>query len=130
MLIKDDGVYDLSMLSPTMAQLVNNFDQQQIVSYQEAKLIGNFDTIMANTISTERDQTKPYFLSPIDIQAIKACGVTFICSMLERVIEERAGGDYQQAAEVRNLLNEKLDVDLASIVPGGEQAEKTKSNIS
>ena len=48
---------------------------------------------MANTLAAQRNSSVPYFLSPIDLQAIKACGVTFMVSMLERVIEERAGGD-------------------------------------
>lgn len=126
-LIRDGQVFDLSELRPTMAQLLSDFTVDEINSYENTKLIGDFAAILNNTLSADRDLNSPYFLSPIDIQAIKACGVTFICSMLERVIEERAGGDYQKAAEVRSLLNEKLDVDLASVVPGSEQAEKLKS---
>ena len=126
-LIREGQVFDLSELKPTVAELLNDFDQREIASFKNAKPIGDFDSILKNTLSHERNVEQPYFLSPVDIQAIKACGVTFICSMLERVIEERAGGDYQKAAEVRALLNEKLDVDLSSIVPGSEQAEKLKN---
>ena len=63
--------------------------------------IGQLADILANTPRQTRDRTKPWLLAPIDLQAIKAAGVTFAVSMLERVIEEKARGAPELAAGIR-----------------------------
>ncbi len=66
-------------------------------------------------------------LAPGDVQAIKACGVTFAVSLLERVIEEQAGGDAAKAREVRETINNLIGADLSKIEPGSESAIKLKA---
>ncbi len=65
-----------------------------------------------------RDETKPWLLAPVDLQAIKAAGVTFAISMLERVIEERARGDAAAAVEIRKEITALVGDDLSKLKPG------------
>mgnify|MGYP002413620311 FL=1 len=73
-----------------------------------------------------REKNHPYLLAPVDLQAIKACGVTFAQSMLERVIEERAKGNPSAAEGIRNDIKQVIGLDLESIIPGSAEAEKLK----
>lgn len=66
-------------------------------------------------------------LSPIDLQCIKASGVTFALSAIERVIEERALGDAGAAAEIRAQLEEKVGSGIRSVVPGSAEAAELKA---
>ncbi|MDN4503897.1 fumarylacetoacetate hydrolase family protein [Alteromonadaceae bacterium BrNp21-10] len=128
-LIKNHHVYDLSDVAPTMAQLINDSNLGGVGDVQNLPDLGDLESILVNTNSSERDPAIPYFIAPIDLQAVKACGVTFVCSMLERVIEEKAGGDASKAQAVREKLNASLDIDLSQIVPGSEDAERLKQAL-
>ena len=68
-------------------------------------------------------------LSPIDLQCIKASGVTFALSAIERVIEERARGDAASAAEIRAQLEKKVGSGIRSVVPGSEEAAQLKTAL-
>lgn len=68
-------------------------------------------------------------LTPIDLQAIKACGVTFAVSAIERVIEERARGDASRAAEIRAALEEKIGAGIRAVVPGSAEAMSLKDAL-
>lgn len=66
-------------------------------------------------------------LSPVDLQCIKACGVTFAISCIERVIEEAARGDASRAAEIRASLENKIGAGIRSVVPGSSEATELKA---
>ncbi|SLK03486.1 fumarylacetoacetate hydrolase family protein [Novosphingobium mathurense] len=68
-------------------------------------------------------------ISPVDLQCIKACGVTFALSAIERVIEERARGDAAKAAEIRDLLEERVGSGIRSVVPGSDEAMALKTAL-
>ncbi len=68
-------------------------------------------------------------LSPIDLQCVKACGVTFALSAIERVIEERARGDAAKAAEIRQMLEDKVGAGIRSVVPGSADAAELKQAL-
>ncbi|MFL7837381.1 MAG: fumarylacetoacetate hydrolase family protein [Candidatus Promineifilaceae bacterium] len=125
-LISANGVFDLSPLAPTSGDLLNARFSRAMADLSQLKRLGSYDTIMANTLRVRRDSSVPYFLSPVDIQSIKACGVTFMVSMLERVIEERAGGDALKANAVREKIKSRLDEDITNIQPGSTEAEALK----
>ena len=125
-ILTDDGVFDLSSIAPTCAELLANGFSREASDLSKLKLLGSYDEIMANTITSQRKKDVPYFLSPIDLQSIKACGVTFMVSMLERVIEERAGGDAGKAESVRQKIKARIDADITSIQPGSAEAEELK----
>ncbi len=71
----------------------------------------------------------PKLLSPIDLQAVKASGVTFVASLLERVIEEQARGDSARSGELRRTITDLIGADLASLVPGSEAAMAVKAAL-
>ncbi|HYZ21984.1 MAG TPA: fumarylacetoacetate hydrolase family protein, partial [Rhodopila sp.] len=88
--------------------------------------IGPLDDILANTPVEVRNPARPWVLAPIDLQAIKAAGVTFAISMLERVIEERARGDSHAATAIRAEVNRLVGDDLAKLRPGSPEAMRLK----
>ena len=91
--------------------------------------LGSADTILANSIAANLDASLPSLLSPIDLQAIKASGVTFVVSLLERVIEEQARGDKSRADSLRGEILELIGTDLSELVPGSETAMKVKEAL-
>jgi fumarylacetoacetate (FAA) hydrolase family protein len=68
-------------------------------------------------------------LSPVDLQCVKACGVTFAVSAIERVIEERARGDASKAAEIRAALEAKVGAGIRAVVPGSAEAAELKQAL-
>jgi fumarylacetoacetate (FAA) hydrolase family protein len=79
---------------------------------------------LANSASNRRNGGAPWLLAPCDLQAIKASGVTFVSSMLERVIEEQARGDPTKAESVRNAIVAVIGDDLARVRPGSPEAAR------
>jgi len=69
------------------------------------------------------------FLAPVDLQAVKAAGVTFAISAIERVIEERARGDFTRAAEIRGKLEQRIGGAIRSVVPGSDGAARLKEAL-
>src|SRR3954470_20497996 len=99
--IRADGVFDLSRSLPTMRDLCESSDPAAAAAGAHADRIGGVEAILANTAEDKRDPNKPWLLAPVDLQAVKAAGVTFAISLLERVIEEQARGAPDRAAAVR-----------------------------
>ena len=91
--IRGDGVFDVSARFATVSALCEESDPAGALHGVKGERIGDFDAILANTPPDNRDPKKPWLLAPIDLQVLKAAGVTFAISMLERVIEERARGN-------------------------------------
>ena len=81
---------------------------------------------MTNSVEGARDRTKPWLLAPCDLQAVKASGVTFIASLLERVIEERARGNPALADGARREIQAIIGPDLRGIRPGSSEAARVK----
>jgi fumarylacetoacetate (FAA) hydrolase family protein len=125
--VQHDGIYDLSTIAATSSQLFERQDAAQAVrSARDLPRLGDLDAVLNNSIATRRDATLPWLLAPCDLQAVKASGVTFVSSMLERVIEEQARGDASKAEKVRESIVAVIGDNLASVVPGSPQAAKLK----
>ena len=84
--------------------------------------VGTLADIMGNSFAPRRDATKPYLLSPVDLQAVKAAGVTFVVSLLERVIEEQARGSAEKADAIRADIAALIGHDLSKLKPGSAEA--------
>jgi fumarylacetoacetate (FAA) hydrolase family protein len=110
--IRKDGVFDLSQQFPTMSGLLELPDPAGAVRDTAGRKVGAIDTVQ--------------WLAPCDLQVVKAAGVTFAESLLERVIEEQAKGDPAQAESVRVRVLELLGGSLAGLVPGSDKAMKLK----
>jgi fumarylacetoacetate (FAA) hydrolase family protein len=80
------------------------------------------EDVVANARPDTRDPARPWILSPVDLQAVKAAGVTFAASLMERVIEERAGGDAAAASAVREEITRLLGAEVRDVVPGSPAA--------
>ncbi len=91
--------------------------------------VGDAEAIMANSAAVAPDAALPVLLSPIDLQAIKASGVTFVVSLLERVIEEQARGDKARADALRGEILTLIGTDLSELVPGSETAARVKAAL-
>lgn len=127
--IRADGVHDISAAFPTMRDLCETADPAGALHGAEGELLGRLDAILANTPPDRRDAARPWLLAPIDLQAIKAAGVTFAVSMLERVIEERARGNPDAAAAIRAEIVRLVGDDLSRLKPGSEQAMALKQTL-
>ncbi|SCX74424.1 fumarylacetoacetate hydrolase family protein [Variovorax sp. EL159] len=128
--VHEGGLHDLSKLAPTMSELLEG-DAQPAEAVRRALMtnaprIAALDAVLANSDEPARDESKPWLLAPCDLQAIKASGVTFVASLLERVIEEQARGDASKAEATRAAIGDVLGDNLADIVPGSPEAAKVK----
>ncbi|HBX56313.1 fumarylacetoacetate hydrolase family protein [Pseudomonas sp. UBA2684] len=125
-LLHKDGVFDLSAVAPTLAGLCELDDLPTRLHDSRVQWVCSVAELLANS-GSQRDATRPSLLAPADLQVIKAAGVTFASSMVERVIEERAGGDPQRAEDIRGQVRELIGDNLRSIVPGSENAARLKA---
>jgi fumarylacetoacetate (FAA) hydrolase family protein len=124
--IRRDGVYDLSGVAPTVSALLERDDPAGAVQGAAGRRIGSLDELLANT-RPQADERLPRLLAPCDLQVVKAAGVTFAASLLERVIEERAGGNAEKAVEIRGRVQAALGGDLQGLRPGSDEAMQLKA---
>lgn len=124
--VREDGVFDLTSVAATTSELFASDATWAARGVGSLARVGSYDEVMAATLSADRDADRPRFLAPVDLQPIKACGVTFMVSALERVIEERAGGDSARAEAVRGQIRDRIGAEVSSVVPGSQQAEQVK----
>ena len=124
--IRDGAVFDISRAFPTMRDLCEAPDPAAALRGAAGEALGPLDAILANTPPETRDRARPWLLAPTDLHAIKAAGVTFPISMLERVIEERARGDLGAAAAFRAEVQATIGDDLARLKPGSREAANLK----
>jgi fumarylacetoacetate (FAA) hydrolase family protein len=111
--------------APTMRDLLEQADITAFVAAIDGVDIGSLAEIADNSVEATAEVTR--LLAPCDLQAVKACGVTFARSMVERVIEERAGGDPGRAAEVRARIAKVIGDSLRDLVPGSAKAAEVKA---
>lgn len=125
-IIRDDKAVDISAVFPTIRDACEQSDPAGALRKAQGEALGNVADILANTPPDRRDAKKPWLLAPLDLQAVKAAGVTFITSLLERVIEERARGDFNAAAAIRVEVERLVGKDLRALKPGSQQAMDLK----
>jgi fumarylacetoacetate (FAA) hydrolase family protein len=109
-----------------MRDLGETGDPAGSVAAARGERIGTVASILVNTPEIKRDQARPWLLAPVDLQAIKAAGVTFAVSLIERVIEEQARGQPERAAAVRSEVEAAIGGAIDGLVPGSPQAMKLK----
>lgn len=124
--LRGDELHDVTASFPTMRELTEQPDPVAAVRAAKGTLIGSLREIWANTDPDVRDPERPWLLSPIDLQVVKASGVTFPVSMLERIIEERARGEAESADGIRATILDALGGDIRDLVPGSVEAARLK----
>ncbi len=127
--IRQTGVFDISAKFPTMRDLCETKDPAAALKRSRGKKIGDLADILANSPESRRNRRNPWLLAPIDLQAVKAAGVTFPVSMIERVIEEKARGNAVAANAVRAEINALVGGDLHKLKPGSPQAMALKEAL-
>jgi fumarylacetoacetate (FAA) hydrolase family protein len=125
--IRADGVHDISRAFPTMRGLCEADDPASAAQNAAGERFIELDTLLANSVEDMRDANAPCLLAPIDLQAIKAAGVTFAISLLERVIEEQARGAPERAAAARAEVESALGGAIAGLKPGSPEAQQLKT---
>lgn len=118
-ILRNGRLFDLSGLSATMSTLLERDDLARALASQDLADLGPLDDFVGGDAGR--------LLAPVDLQAVKAAGVTFADSMLERVIEEQSRGDSARANEVRARLAPVIGDSLRDVRAGSEQAGKVKS---
>ena len=128
--VRDGELFDITAKGfATVRDIAESGRAAEYVRNAEGVSVGNADAVVANSAAASRDPAKPSLLSPIDLQSIKASGVTFVVSLLERVIEEQARGDKSRADALRGEILELIGTDLSELVPGSETAMKVKAAL-
>lgn len=125
--VRQGEVFDITRAAPTTADLFDHPEMIDIARHAEGEHLGNVQDLLQATLDAAPDGLR--LLAPCDVQAVKACGVTFAVILLERVIEEHAGGDASKAQEVRDTINTLIGADLSKIKPGSEGAAKLKAEL-
>lgn len=124
----DGQLFDLSKEAPLCSQLLDVDQPAELVraAVTRARPVASLQEVLANTDEATRDGRRPWLLAPCDLQVVKASGVTFVESLLERVIEERVRGDATRAASAREEVKELLGEELTRVRPGSPQAARLR----
>ncbi|MBU6486509.1 MAG: fumarylacetoacetate hydrolase family protein [Burkholderiales bacterium] len=125
--VRGGEAFDITASAPTTSDLFDRDDAAAFARRAPGESLGPVQALLAGAAG--EPGTSPRLLAPCDVQAIKACGVTFAVSLLERVIEEQAGGDPARAAEIRASLHALIGTDLAKIKPGSLAALRLKDEL-
>jgi fumarylacetoacetate (FAA) hydrolase family protein len=127
--VRVDGndVLDLSSVALTCAELLNLPDPLAAIRNAGAlPRVGSVADVLRNSHRDERKTGHPWLLAPCDLQAVKASGVTFVASLLERVIEEQARGDAAKAEGLRRSILSVIGESLHDVRPGSPEAMRLK----
>lgn len=115
--------------APTVSDICEMADPAGYVRSATGKSIGSLDDFARDSLNGACGDTKAVLLSPVDLQAVKASGVTFVVSLLERVIEEQARGSAEKAVAIRNDIAELIGHDLSKLKPGSPEAMQIKAKL-
>jgi len=120
-----------SSSAPTARDICESADPAGYVrgAIEGGRDLGSVEDLAANSWEATRDPAKPYLLAPCDLQALKASGVTFVISLLERVIEEQARGAPERAAAIRQDIDSLIGADLSKLKPGSDEAMLLKEKL-
>lgn len=125
--LRPEGVFDLSAHYPTVSTLLDTLAPAEAARSATGQYLCSVEDLLANSLPGARDATRPWLLAPCDLQVVKAAGVTFAASLIERVIEEQARGDASRAQALRSQVIELIGENLADIRPGSPEAMELKT---
>lgn len=125
--VRGDEAVDLTRTYPTVSHLVNVATPGELrAAIKGAPVVASVDALVSNSVEGARDASRPWLLAPCDLQAVKASGVTFVASLLERVIEERARGNPALADSARRAIQAIVGPDLRGVRPGSPESARIK----
>lgn len=124
--VRDGRLVDISTTAPTLAELLERPDPARLAREAAGTDLGPLADWLVSTCTHGPDLVQRHLLAPCDLQVIKAAGVTFARSMVERVIEEQTRGDPALADAVRAQVVAVVGEDLATLKPGSPEAMRLK----
>jgi fumarylacetoacetate (FAA) hydrolase family protein len=131
--LREGSLYDLSRVTATSSSLLNATNPLRLVrdaiARGWAKPVADVEAAIENSQYDRRDPTAAYILAPCDLQAVRACGVTFVSSMVERVIEEFSKGDAAKADSIRRSIGDEIGAGIRTVRPGSAKAMKLKESL-
>ncbi len=125
--LRDGAVVDITAEYPTMTDVLESQDPVAAVRATTGSRSWPIADVLANSLA--ENDALPRLLAPVDLSVLKAAGVTFATSLLERLIEERTGGDKEQADALRGELEKIIGTNLAEIGPGSDDAARLKEDL-
>jgi len=128
--VRKGRLVDITRHAATVSDLLERSDLLAIVRDAEGEDLGDAAALVSAAEQGQAGASGLKLLAPCDLQAIKACGVTFAVSLLERVIEEQAKGDPARASQLRGDLQATIGTNLSELEPGGEAAMNLKTELS
>ncbi|WP_456269120.1 fumarylacetoacetate hydrolase family protein [Kushneria sp. AK178] len=130
--LRGSELVDITAHVGTMSALLDRDDRLALAHEASGISLGAVTPWLSQSLAdsaTTPDERSNRLLAPCDLQVVKACGVTFAVSLLERVIEEQAAGDASRAGDIRARLRELIGQDLSKIVPGSEAAMTLRKEL-
>lgn len=128
--LRDGALFDITSADvPTMRDLLEQDSPAAFVRAAEGRPVGTLDSILEQSVEQTGDLSRTHLLAPCDLQAVKACGVTFARSMIERVIEEKAAGDPALALKVRERVTAIIGDSLRDLKAGSDAAARVKAAL-
>lgn len=125
--LRPEGVFDLSAHYPTVSTLLDTLAPAEAARSATGQYLCSVEDLLVNSLPGTRDTSRPWLLAPCDLQVVKAAGVTFAASLIERVIEEQARGDATRAQGLRSQVIGLIGENLADIRPGSPEAMRLKA---
>jgi len=120
--LRGDRLVDVTAVAATVSTLLESDDPATVLAQARDGRSWSLDEVLLNASSPDR----AHLLAPCDLQAVKACGVTFARSMIERVIEERAKGDFARAGAIREEIGAAIGGALNEVRAGSPEAAAAK----
>ncbi|MDX3926424.1 MAG: fumarylacetoacetate hydrolase family protein [Shinella sp.] len=128
--LRDGALFDItSKDAPTMRDLLEMDDPAAFVRTCKGEEVAGLDVVRGNSVEGAGDLSRVHLLAPCDLQAVKACGVTFARSMIERVIEEKAAGNPALAEKIRGRVTGIIGDSLRNLKAGSDAAAKVKAAL-
>ncbi len=127
--IRRDGAFDLLPHGPTVSDLLERDDLPRLIRRPDLRRVAELPELLEGSWHATRRPDGPALLAPFDLQVVRACGVTFAESLIERVIEEAARGDAARSLELRRTLADAIGADLGQVVPGSDAAATLKREL-
>jgi len=116
-ILRGGRILDVSASAATVSDLLDHADPAAVAG------------VDIGAVSDIGSDDGPVLLAPIDLQCVKACGVTFALSAIERVIEERARGDADKAVAIRDDLEARIGSGIRAVAPGTPEAASLKAAL-
>jgi fumarylacetoacetate (FAA) hydrolase family protein len=128
-IVRDGMLLDATRSFPTVADFLDADDPAEAFDRLEGEALGPVEDFVRDPAAMRPGAERPCLLAPCDLQAIKACGVTFARSMIERVIDERTGGDPARAEAIRARIGTLIGGSLRNVRAGSEEADHVREAL-